>query len=407
MGEAVGSIARVNGLKLLAVVLAASASCLALAGSSRSVNDVADASLTDAVDRSCLRADQMPDDVDWGVIHHLHDRVRAWLREDPEWALEHTLRRAQMQERAGTVWWAREIDQDGWTALFADMHMPAGVAPSEWYALRNSEIGARAEGTESAQFTLLDLDDDGDRDLVVDLLWSDNASANEGLVFRQQNGRFRPCVSSADPNADASLYLTQGRGAAQRVQWIRSHDRTYAAYISSWFGWDRVRLLRPFSDNRWVLAFDVQYAYAWSLPRKQPGRDTAPAYDIPSTIWRSLSRALRRATRQPLIAESNTGARVCRISSRRQAAGDSSMTGSFGPGHPLYETVRDFGVTIEGRCHPARLLSHFGAYSFEKGLAAEILIRREAAQESYTVNARRRIISVDRPVLVEFSAGLP
>jgi hypothetical protein len=35
------------------------------------------------------------------------------------------------------------------------------------------------------------------------------------------------------------------------------------------------------------------------------------------------------------------------------------------------------------------------------------LIRREAAQESYTVNARRRIISVDRPVLVEFSAGLP
>ena len=281
---------------------------------------------------------------------------------------------------------------------------PKGVSQDEWTALVKSEIDGGGENG-YASYTLMDIDGDGKRDLIIDsyiggtgLFSYISAIPRKGDVFAGHYVSQLADDANNNTAEDGSLYSLNGRGANQSATWVRLKGRVYAAYRNSYYGADDVFLLRPFFINESAPTLTIEYQYTFSIPKNQINDQTA-GKPKESTLDTKTHTAISKAIKLINPTQAVDGASVTPICPPPTNISDGERTEyfGFGTGHYSYEIVGDFPVWIDKICHIGRIVDWFGYYDKKNGLHAQLWLKLPNggdAQEEYSIGAKRKVIKI-------------
>ncbi len=337
-----------------------------------------------------------PDETDRLALADLRQAVDAARPNDPAFALEKALE--TLSVKAGTTTFSNVRDKDSDDAAHFPAARPDGVTDDEWRALLASGLEIEAEGG-NVGYTLMDLDGDGRRDLVIDAYVGGTGLFSDVSAWRRDGARFVPSdVGDANGDAGSSLYTINGRGANQEGTWIRLRDRVYVAYRVGAYGQDRVYLMRPLHRIGDVPTLTVRYRYGMSVPKQQK-HENGTTRTLDDTLHAALTRALTGIdTRQ--VREAYSGeAPLCPIPDG-VSRDDRDSYYSFGAGHYSYEIVGDMAVHVGQRCYIGRLVDWFGSYG-KDGLAAQLWIRDpgpDGKEETFNLVGTRNVIKTDMSI---------
>ncbi|WP_248744560.1 MULTISPECIES: lysozyme inhibitor LprI family protein [unclassified Pseudomonas] len=338
-----------------------------------------------------------PNEIDQEVLEDLQKNIRAASKIDPEFALERTLDALSIKN--GQTSFSAEPDDDQYSEkTHFPKTIPKGVGESEWSALQASNLDADTELGQTS-FTLLDLDGDGHRDLIVQIYTGGTGLFTFIETYRRDGDRFirRTAARGQESVAGSSLYSINDRGANQSVSWISIHGKVYAAYRDSGYGIDQVYLLSPLQINRQVPTVKVRYRYQLHIPLTQQHEDSNTTYKLKPELQRALAQGLVGMDQVP---SDSTQERqpICPIP---PSAKDVEEYYSYGAGYYAIESVADFPVIIGTECFIARLNNWFGTYSEKRGLFGQLTLRKPGSgdeERSYEVNGRRRIIEISTSI---------
>lgn len=323
-------------------------------------------------------ADSAPD-VDMDALDALRQVMETARRTDPASPVEQAI--AQLRLKTATSTFHPENEA-----------RPPDVGADEWQAFQASHIAGDSERGH-ATYTLMDLDGDGQRDLVIDSFTGGTGMASEITVLRREGARF-----VVPGGGSGHLYDAIERGGNHGADWIRLRGRVYLAYRDSRYGNDDIYLLRPWKSAAPAPRLRVRYRYRLTVAPVQAVAD-APSTRLQPALLAGLNAAIahidpgqkRRAPICPLPADTPDDVREA---DRR-----------YGPGRLSFEIVADVPVKIRGRCHIGQLRDEFGAYSHTDGVEAQLCVRQPDSEipdpeECYAVRGPRTVaaISTDQAV---------
>ncbi len=332
------------------------------------------------------------DDQDIAARDELRARVDAERQQDPVFALDRVI--AQLRVTAGATTFSN-VAGGADSAAFPTVR-PKGITQDEWKALLASHIdGGGANG--GATYTLVDLDGDGQRDLIIDTDLGGTGVWSSVSALRRHGNRFEGRYNSGGDSATAggkddgtgqsSLYTINGRGANQSADWVRLHGRIYAAYRDSHYGEDDVYLVRPFTVVDEVPVLTIRYRYQLSVPRVQPKDDRGRGATLDTKLQAALTRALY-AVSDGQARDAGADKPICPIPASVKGDARESYL-SYGPGHYTFEIVGDMPIYVGHDCYLGRFVDWFGSYR-KDGLAAEIWMKKPGDGE----DDREQIFSV-------------
>ena len=336
------------------------------------------------------------DAVDRRALLQLQQAIEQRARQAPESALEQALQALAIERGTTTFSNAPGADDPGGQAVFP-RRRPAGVTGDEWRALLRTRIEADAEHG-SVSYMLLDVDGDGQRDLVVDAYVGGTGLFNYVYVLPRRDSRFAGEVGIDAMLWDVqSLYSLNGRGSHQFAYWVRLQGRVYAAWVNGQYGRDRVYLLNPLYPSGKVPNLSVRYAYELAVTGRQPASQGDAPLPLEPDEHRALTQALTAFADGTLHGPWNGEAPLCPTS----AGGEE---GVLDVSHYSIEVVGDVQVWLRGECRPGRFIDWFGSYGRD-GLYAQLLTRPPGQNEArtYEVQGRRRLLKV----VVEPDDALP
>jgi len=335
-----------------------------------------------------------PDEIDKQVMEDLQQRVREMSKESPEFALERALNSLTLGSIGSSF--SAELDEDE-QPLFPTT-IPKDVTQDEWKALQASDIKGAAESGQTS-YTLMDLDGDGQRDLIVETYSGGTGMFHYTETWCRSDGRFiRRTAEFVPQNSnDSVLFYTNDRGANQAVYLIGARGKIYFAYQNGSYGEDQVYLLNPLKVNRQVPTVSVRYDYQLKVPHTQYIEDSDKAYELEPSLQKVLTKAVTGLDANAGM----TGQQKKPLCPIPQSAKDIEEYYGYGASYYAIEPVADFPVIIGDDCYVARLINWFGTYDEKNGLPAVLLMRKpesEDPQRSYSVNGRRHITQVSTSV---------
>lgn len=125
----------------------------------------------------------------------------------------------------------------------------AEISDDEWQAFLKSNLYADSEWG-SVDYTLIDLDQDGMRDLIIDSYVGGTGLYNDTGVVKRMQDRF--IIQSENTADDAfvpgALFSVAGRAAKyEDANWLMINGQIYAVKLESTYSESKIFLLRPFS----------------------------------------------------------------------------------------------------------------------------------------------------------------
>ncbi|QNH11881.1 hypothetical protein [Xanthomonas sp. SI] len=187
---------------------------------------------------------------------------------------------------------------------------PAGVTAAEWQALR-TYLGAAStmqdDVSESGNhhYTLLDLDEDGQRELLDTAYVGGTGLFTEIAVLRRDAARgfLAPPHPAADAEPATAAFSINGRGSDQSLYWLRIDGRSYAAYRDGDYFQDTLTLSRPLSplpgERSSPRVLQVRYRYRHTLaPSPDPAQATPEDQD--AARWLAQHPQLRAVAEREL-----------------------------------------------------------------------------------------------------------
>ncbi|MFY0476646.1 lysozyme inhibitor LprI family protein [Achromobacter marplatensis] len=335
----------------------------------------------------------VPDETDRQALEDLRQAVEAASRHNAEFPLEDAL--ASLSIKRGTTTFSNvRANEDDDEARFP-VTRPDGVTPDEWKALQASGIDAGGENG-AASYSLMDLDGDGQRDLVINSYTGGTGLFSDISALRRAGGRYAEAID-AHGNAASSLYTLNGRGSNQAGEWIRLRGRVYAAYRNSYYGVDHVHLLRPLHAVGEVPTLTIQYRYQLQVPKQQKRADKDAVRVLDDALHAGLTQALATVDAESARGDGDatTPERpLCPIPADVKED-ERDRYYQYGAGHYSYETVADVAVHVGTHCYVARLIDWFGGYDAKFGLSAMMWLREPGADdgdEEISVQGKRRAI---------------
>jgi uncharacterized protein len=347
-----------------------------------------------------------PDATDARAVRALQGALEAQRVLNAEFALETALQSFAIRE--GITKFVNVEGTDGTAGLTFPQSRPNGVTANEWAALQRSNIDGGGEHG-MATYTLLDVDADGQRDLIMDTYVGGTGLFNAVNVLLRRRGYFRgpmpgrrPLDTTSEWEDPTDLYTLNGRGSNQWATWIRLAGRVYVAYINGTYGRDQLTLLRPTGHPSPVAGWTLQYRYALSLPALQPG----PANTQPRTLSEVQLASLRMGLQQ--VNASETQAATGPVCPPPPGATDEQILAyqSVEPIHYSMQLVKDFPVWMGQECRVGRLVNWFGRYG-KHGLALSLSVTppgEEHKQENFQVDGRRQLVRIEGGLLKDVAA---
>ncbi len=328
-----------------------------------------------------------PDATDTAALEQLRAAIAQAALTDAESPVEKAMASITAKDKSTTFTNVASEEKNADRSVFPNKR-PAGVSAQEWALLSKNPIEAESEHGNTS-YTLVDLDGDGLRDLVIDAYIGGTGLFNYISTARQTATKFAATASG--------LYSLNGRGGNQEAYWVKLQGRAYVVYRDSFYGQDQLSLLRPFENNANALSLVVRYSYRLSVPKKQTDANSNPpkATTLDNTTLKALNLALQSVSKTPSLATSSEKP-VCPMPKGASEDERNSYMG-FGPGHYSFEIVADFPVWIDKLCHVAQLINWFGRYKPRTGLFANLQMRRANGADkelSFNVEGLRRFVDV-------------
>lgn len=271
--------------------------------------------------------------------------------------------------------------------------IPKDVTPDEWKALTASAIEGQDE-TGQTSYSLVDLDGDGQRDLIVQTYAGGTGMFTYVETWRRDGDRF--IKRSTEP--ESSLFYTNDRGANQSVHWIKARGNIYVAYRNGAYGVDHVYLLNPLKINREVPTVTVRYSYSLNVPSTQYKDGGTSTYELEPDLRLTLKRAITKANETQPSNGASQRTPICPIPAT--GAGENDYY-SYGPVQYTLEDVFDLPVIIGNECYIGKLVDWFGSYDEKNGLFAQLALRKpdvDGDGRSYEVNGRRHVTEVSTSI---------
>lgn len=330
-----------------------------------------------------------PDAEDKAALDDLRTLVDQARRTDASSPVEPVIERLRIKTAVTRF---SSASDDGQGAAFPATR-PDGVTADEWKALKASQVDGGDTGT-SAFYTLIDLDGNGQRDLVIESAANGTGLWSSVDVLRRNGGKFE-VPGDSNGALDRNLYTTNGRGANQAADWIRLRGRVYALYRDSHYGVDDFYLLRPFTVVDRVPILTVHYRYRLSVPIEQHRDGKAGSTMLDGPLHGALEQALHEVS-DSQARDAGAGKPLCPVPPSVQGD-DRDAYSNYGPGHYSYEIVGDMPVHVGGTCYIGRLIDWFGLYG-KDGLMAQLSMRLPAndtdREQTFSVNGVRTVTSV-------------
>ena len=345
-----------------------------------------------------------PDKTDLLALAELKHEVENHLQNDVEFPLESALKIFEVNDSMTNF--SNTVDDAGTEdGQHFPKKRPKDVSEDEWKALLKSNIdGGGENGT--ANYTLLDLDGDGKRDLIIDSYIGGTGLFNYISAVRRKDDIFSGKYVSEN-NDDfysstddaGALYSLNGRGSNQSATWVKLQGRIYAAYRNSIYGLDNLFLLRPFYINEKTPMLAVHYQYALSIPKKQV-RDDQNEKTHEFMLDMKTQATLNKVLKQVENAKANgSGSKQTLCPAPANVSEDErDAYASYGPGHYSYETVVDMAIWLDKTCYIGRLTDWFGGYDKKSGLYAQLWLKKpnsDTEETSYEVYGRRKAVKID------------
>ncbi|WP_245964831.1 lysozyme inhibitor LprI family protein [Trinickia dinghuensis] len=340
------------------------------------------------------RVAYQPDDVDRQALEDLRERVDTMRKTDPVFPLEKVIDRLRI--KTGMTTFSNVKDGDGPEDIaHFPTKRPSGVTADEWRALRASNIeGGGDEG--HASYTLMKMDGDAQRELVIDSYMGGTGDFTYTSVLRRQGGKFvGPYTSLQTPGdvpaseistaadgdpAQSYLYSINGRGANQSGDWIQLRGRVYAAYRVSYYGEDNVYLLRPLSIVGQAPKLTVRYRYQLSVPKTQKSDDSGTDEALDPAMRSGIMQALDKVGSEPTNDTGNETKPLCPIPDTVKGD-DRQEYYAMGPAQYVVEVVANVPVWAGHQCYVGQVTDSFGAYDSKDGLYAQIRLHKPGAPE--------------------------
>ncbi|WP_325080710.1 DUF1176 domain-containing protein [Klebsiella aerogenes] len=278
----------------------------------------------------------------------------------------------------------------------------ADISDDEWQAFLHSDISADSENGK-VSFTLIDLDGDGKRDLIIDSYVGGTGLFSYTGVLKRGDSAFES-VTNADSNDDdnfdagvpGALYSINDRGANQWGRWIRINGQVYALWFNGVFGEDNLYLLRPFNQSELTPVITIRYRYNLNIiSAAENGQTPTPALNDKDKT--ELLRSLEVMQSNLLKDKPADGSDepICPIPPGT-AKDDADSYYAGVAGHYTVETVAWIPVWLNDKCFIGTIFSHHGAYLH--GVDAILTINSPRDDEEivgdYDISGKRHAIAI-------------
>ena len=276
------------------------------------------------------------------------------------------------------------------------------ISDDEWQAFLRSSISADSENGK-VSFTLIDLDGDGKRDLIIDSYVGGTGLFSYTGVLKRGDDDFAAVNGSDSDNGDdfdagvpGALFSINGRGANQWNHWVQINGQVYALWYNGQFGEDNLYLLRPFSTTSQTPAVTVRYRYTLNSIRS-PEKDQPLTPSLSDGDKADLLRSLE-VMQGSLLKDrpaSDNDAPICPIPPGTSADEADNYYSGVAVNY-IYETVAYIPVWLNGKCYIGTIFSHHGAY--RHGVDAEITLSSPREDEEvigdYLISGLRHVIAI-------------
>ncbi|CBG89917.1 DUF1176 domain-containing protein [Citrobacter rodentium] len=272
------------------------------------------------------------------------------------------------------------------------------ISDDEWRAFLHSNIRAYAENGQ-VNFTLVDLDGDGKRDLIIDSYIGGTGLFSYTGVLKRGDGAFLTVNENAnddDVGVPGALFSENGRGANQWSQWVRINGQVYALWFNGVFGEDNIYLLRPFSTDNKVPVVTLRYHYTLDvIDSAEEGRPLTPALSDKDKagLFRALDVMQDHLLKDLPPDQPDTA--ICPVPEGISAE-DAEWYYSGLAGHYTIETVALVPVWLNEKCYIGTVFSHHGFY--DHGVDAEVVLSSPAEKGDivggYAISGLRQATSI-------------
>lgn len=247
------------------------------------------------------------------------------------------------------------------------------ISPDEWKAIQNSDITAYSESG-NISYTLMDLDNDGQRDLIIESYIGGTGLFSYTGVLKRDGEQF---VADADaaPEDDSfmpgELFTENGRGANQWSTWLDIDGQIYALFFDGTFSQEKFYLLRPFHHTAEVPVITVSYKTEFTgvTPPDKRARTNPAAYVDQAKLFSELGNMQNTKT-----VATDVPTPLCPV----PADTAPEDLGSYSIGSALHYSVDGIGtipVWAESSCYVGSVYSYFGLAPGARRAEAQILLR--------------------------------
>ena len=317
------------------------------------------------------------DEVDNAAIEDLRALVAAECKTHPECPLDDLFSRLQQPVVAGM-----SVLMDNDTGYFPEAP-PEGVTSDEWRASQNFSIDKEDP---PITLSLLDLDGDGQRDLIISSGWdSEFVSFVSTWALRRKGDTF-DAITPFHGDVWHALFTTGDTGST--AYWIRLRGRIYAVKCWNEHGSDSIYLRRPFVSNGEMPMLVVRYHYQLSVPIEEIKKEGDQLDELKKETAlndKKLSEALTAALQSmgdkvpdltvpktpfcpiPASVKGDDRKRYYTYHSAEEV--DELSTGDFNTSSPEEDAVGDLSVQLGNKCYIGRLYDNNGIY-FASGFGA-------------------------------------
>ncbi|GIZ18463.1 DUF1176 domain-containing protein [Citrobacter europaeus] len=242
------------------------------------------------------------------------------------------------------------------------------ISVDEWQAFSRTTFSVDSENG-GVNFTLIDLDDDGKRDLIINSYVGGTGLFSYTGVLKRGDNAFVVVNGKQDDDdfgVPGALFSENGRGANQWSQWVRINGKVYALWYNGLYNEEKLYLLRPFSPDEKAPVVTVHYRYEYDMNSIEPREEGQPL--LPKLNTKDKTKLITELNKMQSMLVHNQQASdgvspICPIPAGTLRE-DADNYSSGIAGHYTSESVAAIPVWVNGECLIGSVESYFGRGEF-------------------------------------------
>ena len=242
------------------------------------------------------------------------------------------------------------------------------ISDDEWQAFSRTTFSVDSENG-GVNFTLIDLDDDGKRDLIINSYVGGTGLFSYTGVLKRGDNAFVVVNGKQDDDdfgVPGALFSENGRGANQWSQWVRINGKVYALWYNGLYNEEKLYLLRPFNPDEKAPVVAVHYRYEYDMNSIEPREEGQPL--LPKLNTKDKTKLITELNKMQSMLLQNQQASdgvspICPIpTGTLQEDADNYSSGIAG--NYTSEPVAAIPVWVNGECLIGSVESYFGRGEF-------------------------------------------